>query len=101
MPAIRLLSSDAFRRILNTLLAVGFVFIQLCPLHAASSKRPELVAQVGHAGSIYTMKFSPDGTWLATGSSDNTIKLWNLETSSSFRSLNVPGTGGVGSIAIS
>jgi WD40 repeat protein len=29
---------------------------------------------------VYSVSFSPDGTKLATGSSDEKIKLWNVET---------------------
>lgn len=34
----------------------------------------------GHGGSIYDVDISPDGKILASGSLDETIKLWNLET---------------------
>ncbi len=32
----------------------------------------------GHSSSVLSVSFSPDGKTLATGSDDNTVKLWNL-----------------------
>ncbi|MGZ8554215.1 MAG: WD40 repeat domain-containing protein [Chitinophagaceae bacterium] len=32
-----------------------------------------------HLSEIWTVKFSPDGNWLASGSVDSTIKVWNKE----------------------
>ena len=34
----------------------------------------------GHDYEVYSVSFSPDGRTLASGSYDNTIKLWNVET---------------------
>src|SRR5262249_36319695 len=31
----------------------------------------------GHKDAIRDMAFSPDGTWLATGSADHIVRLWN------------------------
>ena len=33
----------------------------------------------GHSGSVRSVSFSPDGKTLATGSDDNTVKLWDLQ----------------------
>lgn len=32
-----------------------------------------------HAGPIYTARFNEDGTYIASGGTDKTVKLWNLE----------------------
>ena len=33
----------------------------------------------GHSREVYSVAFSPDGKTIASGSKDNTVKLWNLE----------------------
>ncbi len=35
---------------------------------------------IGHSSSVYSVAFSPDGKYLASGSSDKTIKLWSVES---------------------
>ncbi len=34
----------------------------------------------GHSSSIYSVAFSPDGKYLASGSADSTVKLWSVES---------------------
>jgi WD40 repeat protein len=34
---------------------------------------------IGHSSSVYSVSFSPDGKYLASGSGDKTVKLWSLE----------------------
>lgn len=34
----------------------------------------------GHTGKIYCLDYNPDGYYLASGSDDNTIKVWNANT---------------------
>ncbi|KAK4677649.1 NACHT and WD40-domain containing NOD-like receptor 2 [Podospora pseudoanserina] len=36
----------------------------------------------GHSDSVYSVAFSPDSKWIASGSEDCTIKIWHLETGS-------------------
>jgi WD40 repeat protein len=46
---------------------------------AALSERPDIVWKVGgHTGEVYSIAFSPDGQTLASGSRDQTIKLWRV-----------------------
>jgi WD40 repeat protein len=38
-----------------------------------------VVDLVGHRGAIHSTSFSPHGDWLATGSDDNTVRLWDTK----------------------
>ncbi len=35
---------------------------------------------IGHNRSVKSVTFSPDGKYLASGSADNTVKLWSVES---------------------
>ncbi|WP_435019972.1 hypothetical protein TA3x_001576 [Tundrisphaera sp. TA3] len=49
----------------------GVVFFR-----ADTGERTRIFA--GHEGPVYSLAASPDGRWLATGSSDQTVRLWRL-----------------------
>jgi len=85
------------------LITVLFVFF-FCTLAAAQTRRieakkktgesngfamnnPELVFNSVHSMGIEAIAYSPDGAYLASGSSDKTIKIWEVETGRLLRTL--------------
>src|SRR4051794_15790556 len=53
------------------------------PRQPPEQKKPLAVLErklTGHGGRVWSVAVSPDGTWAASGSEDNTIKIWDLET---------------------
>src|SRR5205823_11300763 len=45
----------------------------------------------GHQGWIWSVAFTPDGTKLASGSADQTIRLWETATGKQLRQFGAPG----------
>jgi WD40 repeat protein len=43
----------------------------------------------GHAKYIYPVAYSPDGRWLASGSWDHTVRVWDARTGELCRALEV------------
>ena len=46
------------------------------PFNLDSSSSPFITQ--GHTGAVFSIAFSPDGATIASGSDDNTIKLWSV-----------------------
>ncbi|MDT7687691.1 MAG: hypothetical protein QOE46_450 [Acidobacteriota bacterium] len=64
--------------------------LALAHVHAAASgveARPELVLQTGHAMRVDAIAFGPDSRLVASGSADNTVRLWETETGRELRRL--------------
>jgi WD40 repeat protein len=60
----------------------------------------ELSTLTGHTAEVASVAYSPDGRWLASGSADATVKVWDMMTRREPLSLKGH-TGGVGSVQFS
>ena len=67
----------------RTLVTGGLDQVRIWDLGGAAERR----MLAGHAAGIHRLAFSPDGTMLATASSDRTVKLWDPATGSLRRTL--------------
>src|ERR1044072_67385 len=62
----------------------GYLSAQTAP---GGAIKPAAVLQFGHRRAVTALAFSPDGHWLASGSKDNTIKIWDIATGRLLRTL--------------
>lgn len=60
----------------------------------AAASAPELILQTGHSKVVQAVVFSPDKRYVASGSFDSTIKIWDIESGRELRSL----TGHLGAV---
>jgi WD40 repeat protein len=78
----------------------GFLLIIVCFLlyYQLWYKSPQVNSNLfklvsvlsGHNSEIWSVEFSPDGNWLASGSVDSTIKVWNKENGTLVFNLKQP-----------
>lgn len=60
----------------------------ICPLpQVQATWSPDLQTLTGHADSVISVAFSSDGSTLASGSSDKSIKVWDVKTGSDLQAL--------------
>ncbi|MBI5882745.1 MAG: caspase family protein [Elusimicrobia bacterium] len=70
------------RRLLSLLIAV---FLARLPAAAdapaaPAKPKPEFVIQMGHTGTIFGVRLTPNGRFLLTAGQDNSVKLWDAKT---------------------
>jgi len=69
------------RPLLSCLTAV----LMLCLVTEARAQESRTLKE--HSGAVVSVSFSPDGRTIASGSFDNTIKLWNAASGSLIKTL--------------
>ncbi|CAD8084770.1 unnamed protein product [Paramecium primaurelia] len=69
---------------------VNFNGAQMFSCKWKNIKVHELNKLDGHSGCINSICFSPDGNILASGSDDNSIRLWDVKTGQQKAKLNCP-----------
>ena len=65
-----------------------------------AAQRPTLIPQIGHAGTIHSIAFSPDGKLLASGENGQRVIVWDVAVGRQLRTL-IGDIGGVNEVAFS
>lgn len=65
----------------------SLVVCSLLTLSLTAQDKPELVITTGHILSVKSCAYHPQGNFIATGSDDNSIKIWDLGLKQEFRTL--------------
>ena len=83
-----LLISDTLHKYIIIIFFISFIFVVF--FHSSSvgaEYKPEVFVQSGHSKWITSIDLSADGRLLVSGSSDNTIKLWDFVTHKEIKTL--------------
>jgi WD40 repeat protein len=62
-------------------------FFLLLPTLASAQTNP-IDTRTGHTDTVKAIAFTPDGTTLASGGADQTVKLWSVATGKEIRTIN-------------
>ena len=71
----------------NSILTISISYDKTIRIWDAATGKFQNVLEA-HTGSINSVRFSPDGTFLATGGADNTIRIWDVQTWMEMQTLN-------------
>ena len=87
------ISSLAFNAA-TTVLAAGMENgeVRLFDLTSQSTTSREIRRMTGHTGAVTSVTFNQDGTLVASGGADKTVRLWNVANGTALATLNVMST---------
>lgn len=91
-------------KLINNVACQPLLLMLLLLTSTVFAQKPELVVQTGNTSHINAVAFSPDGNMLASGHSDNTVKLWDVSSGKELKTLSSgkdPTLGSVSSVAFS
>ncbi|MEW6740098.1 MAG: caspase family protein [Nitrospirota bacterium] len=57
--------------------------------NVSASDKPEIFVQMGHSDNVAAIVFSPDGKYLASGSPDKSVRIWEIDTGREIRTLKL------------
>ena len=77
--------NEALSDLMKQNLTRKIIKIMLTPQYLQQKKSIPSDILTGHSGWVKSVAFSPDGTILASGSADGTIKLWDTKTGTEIR----------------
>jgi WD40 repeat protein len=73
-------------RTIQNLLTTFLLILLTVSQNTFAQTQPKAIL-AGHTSAIFAVAFSPDGTTIATGSSDNSIRLWDSNTGEHIKTL--------------
>jgi WD40 repeat protein len=74
--------------------ATGEHIVKIWDMDWEGKTYPEFRTLRGHRGYVWRVAFGPDGRYLASGSWDSTVKVWDLEAPASADPVTLPGHAG-------
>ncbi|KJU86571.1 repeat-containing protein [Candidatus Magnetobacterium bavaricum] len=69
-------------------IVVASMVVCIALLGCDTPKKTEIFLQTGHAGYVRSVSYSPDGKFIASGSFDNTVKIWDTSMGVLLRTLS-------------